>query len=111
MVQKPKTLSEFQAEMLQTLGSSGISNLSPGGKARAYLDICADKCSEVAFQAFTNLNEMLLPYATGGSLDTIGDIYGVTRIQQQDSSVSPYDSNLKFYVRAGTFGSINNGNP
>jgi hypothetical protein len=111
MVQKPKTLSEFQADILRGLASTGISNLSPGGKARAFLDICADKCSEVDFRAFSNLNQMLLPYAAGGSLDTLGDIFGVARIQQQDAKISPYDSNLKFYVRAGTFADINNGDP
>lgn len=111
MVQKPKTLSEFQVDILRGLASTGISNLSPGGKARAFLDICADKCSEVDFRAFSNLNQMLLPYAVGGSLDTLGDIFGVARIQQQDAKVSPYDSNLKFYVRTGTFAEINKGEP
>jgi len=111
MIQRPKTLSDYQSEILQDLAATGISNLSPGGKARAFMDICADKCSDVDFRAFANLNEMLVPYATGTSLDTLGDICGVARIQQQDAQVNPNDNNLKFYVRAGTFGDINGGNP
>lgn len=110
-IQKSKNLSDFQATMLAALADSGITNLAPGAKARAFMDIVADQLADVDFRAFANINAVLLPYATGAALDTIGDIFGVTRIQQQDAKISPYDNNLKFYVRNGTFGSLNGGNP
>ncbi|MGD0498607.1 MAG: baseplate J/gp47 family protein [Bryobacteraceae bacterium] len=58
---------------------------------------------------FLNLSETLLPFATGGNLDLIGEIFGVTRIGAATSSVSATDQNFRFYVRTGTFGDINNG--
>lgn len=58
---------------------------------------------------FTNITQTLLPFATGDSLDLIGQIFGVTRIQSQDASVDSSDGNFQFYVRTGTFGDINSG--
>ena len=58
---------------------------------------------------FLNLSETLLPFATAGNLDLLGEIYGVTRLGATLSSVSATDQNFRFYVRTGTFGDINNG--
>jgi uncharacterized phage protein gp47/JayE len=55
------------------------------------------------------VSQSLLPYATGSSLDLIGDIFGVTRLAQTNTTVTPDDNNFEFYVRSGTFGTINNG--
>lgn len=111
MIQRPKSFYEHQANILETLASTGITQLSPGGKARAVADMCADKAAEVEIRAFSNLQEVQLPLASGAALDTIGDINGVPRIGRQDAYVSPYENNLKFYVRNGTFGSLNRGVP
>jgi uncharacterized phage protein gp47/JayE len=58
---------------------------------------------------FLNLSETLLPFATAGNLDLIGEIYGVTRLGATTSAVSATDQNFHFYVRTGTFGDINGG--
>lgn len=109
MVQKPKSFAEYQSDILGALVNSGIQQLAPGGKARALCDIVADKLGELENRQFLNLGETLLPFATGSNLDVLGEIFGVARIQQQASSVAQGDQNFKFYVRAGTFGDINNG--
>ncbi len=78
-------------------------------QARAFADIVGDQLGEMETRQFINLSETLLPYATGISLDMLGDIYGVDRLGRQDSQVDAADDNLRFYVRHGTFGDINNG--
>jgi hypothetical protein len=36
MIQRPKSFSEYQATLLRGLAQTGITQLSPGGKARAH---------------------------------------------------------------------------
>lgn len=108
-MQNPKTLAEYQVDILGALTKTGIRQLSPGGKARAFADIVASKLAELDATQYANLTQTLLPYASGAALDLLGDIYGVPRIQQQNSVVAESDNNFKFYVRRGTFGTINNG--
>jgi hypothetical protein len=109
MVQKPKTFASYQSDMLTRLANSGISQLAPGAKARAFCDIFADELGAAETRDFVNLAESLIPFATGRNLDLLGEIYGVTRIPQSTASVSAGDLNFRFYVRNGTFGAINNG--
>ncbi len=109
MIQKPTTAEQYRAEMLQALSATGIKQLSPGGKARAFFDICADMIGRSEQAQFFNISQTMLPYATGDSLDAIGQIYGVTRIARQDGQVMAQDQNFRFYVRSGTFGDINSG--
>jgi hypothetical protein len=59
---------------------------------------------------FLNVTQTLLPFASGDSLDLIGQIFGVTRIQAQDAYSDVSDNNFQFYVRTGTFGDLNSGN-
>lgn len=110
MIQQPETSAQFSADILQALSNTGITNLSPGGKARAFADIVADALASMESREFNNLTMTVLPFATDTSLDFIGSLYGVTRITQQDAIVLSSDNNLGFYVVNGTFGSINNGN-
>ena len=109
MIQKPYTTTQFQVDILQALANTGITQLAPGGKARAYGDIVADKLGEMELREFLNLSETLLPFATAGNLDLIGEIFGVTRLGATTSSVGATDQNFRFYVRSGTFGDINSG--
>ena len=64
---------------------------------------------ELETRQFLSVSETLLPFAKGDSLDLIGQIFGVTRIQQADASVAAADGNFTFYVRRGTFGDLNRG--
>jgi uncharacterized phage protein gp47/JayE len=109
MIQQPKTSAAFRSAILDALTQTGIRQLAPGAKARAFADIVGDQLGEMETRQFINLSETLLPYATGISLDMLGDIYGVARLGRQDSQVDAADDNLRFYVRHGTFGDINNG--
>ena len=109
MIQKPYTSTQFQVDILQALANTGITQLTPGGKARAYGDIVADKLGQMELREFLNLSETLLPFAIGANLDLIGEIFGVTRIGASAAGVAATDQNFEFYVRTGTFGDINNG--
>ena len=108
-IQTPKSLATQQAETLQALKLTGVSQTSPGGKARAFADIVASKLNDVEAAQFSNIDQVLLPYATGDSVDYIGAIYGIPRIPRNDASTTANDGTFTFYVASGTFGSINNG--
>lgn len=108
-IQQPVSANTFQSNILSALATSGITQLSPGGKARAFADIVGDQLGTTEADVFNMVSQSLLPYATGSSLDLIGDIFGVSRLPQTNSTIIPDDNNFEFYVRSGTFGTINNG--
>jgi hypothetical protein len=108
-IQTPTSASTYQTNILAAISQTAITQLSPGGKARAFSDIVGDQLGQLESNEFQNLSQTLLPYATSDSLDFIGQIYGVSRLPQQDAAVATTDNNITFYVRTGTFGSINNG--
>ena len=87
----------------------GIRQLAPGGKARAFGDIVANELAELENRQFMNIAQSLLPFATDTSLDLLGEIFGVPRLPQTTASVDLGDQNFEWYVRNGTFGSINSG--
>ena len=89
----------------------GIRQLAPGGKARAFADIVGDRLGQSEQRQFQNLANTLIPYVTGDSLDLLGEIYGVPRLGQSSVQSDLADRNFEFYVRRGTFGDINGGNP
>lgn len=109
MTQAPKSFATHQVDILGAMAKTGIRQLSPGGKARAFCDILASKLATEGTDQYLNISQTLLPYATGTSLDMLGQVHGVDRIQPQESVVSSQDNNFRFYVRRGTFGSINAG--
>lgn len=109
MIQKPQSTTIYQQNILDALVQTGIRQTSPGGKARAFADIVGDQLGTLETRQFINLAQTLLPYASADSLDFLGAIYGVTRIPQFDIISSSSEGNFQFYVRSGTFGSINNG--
>lgn len=110
-IQTPKSNTQYASEILAALQTTGITNTTPGGKARALADIIADRMGELESRQFIAASQLLLPYATGNALDSLGVIYGVQRLQNSDAASPATDGNFEFYVRNGTFGSINNGNP
>ena len=100
---------KWQTDILAALSATGIRQLAPGGKARAFGDILANELAELEQRQFLNIAQSLLPFATDTSLDLIGEIFGVARITQQTAGVDVGDQNFQWYVRNGTFGSINSG--
>ena len=114
MIQSPKSSSSYQSDLLTALTGTGITQTSPGGKARAFSDSVANEMAVLDATVYSNLGQTILAYATGTNLDFIGSVFGVIRIQSSDST-SPIDNdepegNFEFYVNTGTFGSINSGN-
>ena len=96
-------LAGLPPEEVTFLASSGIRQLAPGGKARAFADIVGDRLGQSEQRQFSNLAQTLVPYdATGDSLDLLGEIYGVTRIGQSSVVADLSDQNFEFYVRRGT---------
>lgn len=106
-IQTPKPLATQQSETLAALKLTGVTQTSPGGKARAIADIIASKLNDVEAAQFSNIDQALLPYAVGDSVDFIGAIYGIPRIARSDASTAASDGTFTFYVLSGTFGSIN----
>jgi hypothetical protein len=109
MIQKPKTSTVYANNVLASLKQTGIKQASPGGKARAFGDIVADQMGVLELKDFSNLAQTLLPYCVGDMLDFFGEIFGILRLSRQDAIVPEADNNFQFYVRYGTFGSINSG--
>lgn len=109
MIQRPTSIEQYQSDIFSALAQTGIRQLAPGGKARAFVDIVADKIGRLETAQFNNLGQTLLPFATGQNLDLLGEIYGVPRLGQQNSRVDTNEQNFLFYVRRGTFGDINGG--
>lgn len=103
--------STYQANILQALQQTGISNTSPGGKARAFCDIVGDQLGILDANKANDIAQALLPYAAGANLDLLGQIYGVIRLAATDASADAGDNSFQFYVQSGTFGAINNGQP
>jgi hypothetical protein len=89
---------------------NGLRQLAPGGKARAFADIVGDRLGQSEQRQFASLAQTLIPYATGDSLDLLGEIYGLARIGRSSVQADLSDQNFEFYVRRGTFGDINGGN-
>jgi uncharacterized phage protein gp47/JayE len=108
-IQSPQTAPAYQAAILAALAGTGISNFTPGSKARAFCDVVGDQMGQLETRQYLNLSQTLLPYATDDALDMLGEIYGVPRLTRQDATVYSTDNNFQFYVRTGTFGDINNG--
>jgi phage-related baseplate assembly protein len=108
-IQTPKSGTQYASEILTILQSTGIKNISPGGKARALADIIADRMGDLEARSFITASQNLLPFATTDALDAIGDIYGVQRIAAQDATSPSSDGNFIFFVTSGTFGDVNSG--
>jgi len=108
-VQTPQNYSGYQSDILAALSATGIRQLAPGGKARAFCDIFANELAGLESRQFANIAQSLLPFATDTSLDLIGEIFGVPRLAQATAGVDISDQNFEWYVRNGTFGSINSG--
>ncbi len=108
-IQTPKTPSQYSAEILANLQLTGVTNTTPGGKARALADAIGNEMGILEANTFNAASQLLLPYATGAALDSFGAIYNVQRLQASDANAPATDGNFEFYVQTGTFGSINNG--
>jgi len=88
---------------------SSISNLSPGGKARAIIEVMGQVIGSISSDASAGIMQTLLTDASGATLDLIAESYGIQRLRSVPPRIEDGDRNLKYYVRRGTFGDINGG--
>ena len=91
----------------QLTQETNITQLSPGAKARAILEIFSRQLAE-AYQIFDiNLANTYLSTARGEFLDYMGEIVGLERLQPIAAGTVSGSQNVIFYTFAPTFGSIN----
>ena len=88
---------------------SSISNLSPGGKARAIIEVLGQVIGGISSDASAGIMQTLLTDASGTTLDLIAEAYGIQRLRSVPPRIEGGDRNLKYYVRRGVFGDINAG--
>lgn len=85
---------------------TNFSQLTPGSKARAFLDIFSDE-QGIQHSIFDeNLMQTFIRYADDKFLSFFGDIKNLPRLESSFASASNSD-NFYFYVTSGTFGDIN----
>lgn len=108
-IQSPQSASVTQQNLLGALQNTGITQVNPGGKARAFADAVGNEIGGLETRSYAAIAQTLLPYATKSNLDFLGEIFGVPRLAAQTGSSTSSDSNFIFYVETGTFGAINSG--
>ena len=87
--------------------TTDITQLTPGAKARALIEICMKEMG-FAYETFSrDLLGSFIRFAQGPDLDLIAELVGLSR-RQASRNVADVESEVqKFYVRSGTFGDIN----
>lgn len=100
--------SELMSNAIQELrATTDISQLTPGAKARALLEITNRELG-AAYRTFSS--DFIKGYvkeARGENLDLIAELMGLTRRQATRNNIESSNQIQKFYVESGTFGSIN----
>lgn len=100
--------SELMSDAMQELrATTDISQLTPGAKARALLEIVNREIG-AAYRTFSS--DFIKGYvkeAKGENLNLIGELMGLTRGQATRNDIESDNEIQKFYVENGTFGSIN----
>ncbi len=94
-----KSYQTKETEFRVALSATGIRQLAPGGKARAFGDIVASELAQLESRQFLNIAQSLLPFATDTSLDLLGEIFGVPRLAQTTATVDMGDQNFTWFVR------------
>ena len=95
---------------IDTLSSdTGITQLSPGGKARAILEAFAREHGSIAESFDIEMAQAFVRTSSGDSLDLIGEIVGTVRLEAKSAEIDAAHNNIKFYVVSGTFGDITGG--
>jgi uncharacterized phage protein gp47/JayE len=107
---RAKLKKQIVLEAINTLANnSSITQLSPGGKARAIIEAVGQIVGNVSADTSDGIMQTLLTDASGATLDLIAESYGIQRLTAVAPKVESRDSSLRYYVRRGTFGDLNNG--
>lgn len=104
----PKTQEELVANGLNALDqNTNITQLSPGGKARFFIETTSTEHASQQALFDLNLLQPYIQYSENKFLDFFGDMLNLPRIEATYAESD--DDNFMFYVSSGTFGDINNG--
>lgn len=107
---RAKSKSQAVLEAVNSLANkSSITQLSPGGKARAIIEAIGQIIGGISTDTSDGIVQTLLTDATGTTLDLIAESYGIQRLSAVAPKVETGDASIRYYVRRGTFGNINNG--
>ena len=100
--------SELMSNAIQELRSTtDITQLTPGAKARALLEIVNRELGAAYRQFSSDFIKGYIKDAGGQDLDLLGELMGVTRSEATRNDVTAENEIQKFYVKIGTFGAIN----
>jgi uncharacterized phage protein gp47/JayE len=106
----PKTKEEIIKKSLgQLRNKTNLTQLSPGGKARFFLETTATEQAQQQQLFDSNLVQPFIKYADGKFLDFFGDMLNLPRVEAFHAEDT--GSNFFFYVDSGTFGDVNSGSP
>ena len=104
----PKNAQDIVTESLQKLDqNTNITQMTPGGKARFFLETIGVEQAEQQTLFDQNLLQAFVQYADGKFLDFFGDMLNLPRLEP--SHAVSNDDNFMFYVSNGTFGDLNGG--
>lgn len=90
--------------------NTNITRLSPGGKARAIIDIVRELLGEAYSEVDLVMAKAFISAASGQFLDLIGILLAEPRYTWSSASTDEIAQTIKFYVDSGTFGDINSDN-
>lgn len=89
---------------------TGLINIVPGTKAYDIAQAVASELMEIEKKIEDDNKKNSIAFAEGEDLNKIGEeFFGVTRRRSVSLPISDSMGAIKFYVRSGTFGNINNG--
>ena len=92
----------------QLTQQTNITQLAPGAKARALMEIISRQVSE-QYQIFdSNLANSFLSTARDQALDLIGELVGLERLPPVAAGTVSGSANVRFYTEEANFGIINN---
>lgn len=95
-------LNDASFEYLIRNTAGRVSQLSPGGIARALVET-ANRHLEAFYESLsTNMAMAFVSQATGAYLDLHGALFGLSRRTERDARILAEDNALRFYVNSGT---------
>lgn len=88
--------------------NTGITNWNSDSVIKSLVDPLASELSRINSNITTVLDSIDLKTAKGESLDVIGQKFGCPRLRANRGGCESTDNNFGFYIKNGTFGSVNN---
>jgi len=93
--------------LFDVVNKTNITRTSPGSKMRSLSEAISEKLGLTYAKFDAGFVQAFVSSAQGDYLDFIGDVLNTPRLGTERATISDTDTNLRFYVEVGTFGSIN----